>query len=97
MIHSTDFDVMVRVRGNSTVCGDVGPIFRGDWLRVNITATAPLSLTDQWTIGVVTYNVSTDPFIWMNFYINGTYFGTPFSLSKDSSCDLTEIRFEAYY
>lgn len=99
LAHSTSFDLVVRVRGNMTVCGD-GTNFRAEWLRVNITAAAPLTLTDHWTFGVITNNSSTtgQPYIWMNFWINGTYgTGTAFQLTKDQSCVISEIRFEAYY
>lgn len=95
--HSTPFNVLVRVRGNASDCGD-GAVYRAEWLRVNITSCASLGMTDQWTFGVITRNVSTDPFIWMNFYINGSYVGgTDFMLTKDTSCTLSIIRFEAYY
>ena len=95
--HSTPFIVLVRVRGNTSDCGD-GAEFRAEWLRVNVTSCALLGMTDHWTFGVVTRNVSTDPFIWMNFYINGSYVtGSDFTLTKDTSCTLSVIRFEAYY
>ena len=96
LAHSTAFDVVVRVRGNNTVCGD-GANFRAEWLRVNITAAAPLSMTDQKTFGVITLNDTANGFIWMNFYINATMSGGTFSLTKDQSCVISEIRFEAYY
>jgi len=97
LAHTTSFDVVVRVRGNTTICGD-GSVYRAEWLRVNITAAAPLSMTDQWTFRVNTSNTSTEPFIWCNFYINGTYIsGSDFQLAKDQSCAITEIRFDAYY
>ena len=96
-----NFDIVVRVRGNKSICGNsTGPygIFRDDWLRVNITAGSPLDLTNQSTVGVVTNNVSTNPFIWMNFYVNDAMPGAgTFTLDFDQGADITIISFDAYY
>lgn len=96
-----NFDIVVRVRGNKSVCGNgtgAYSIFRADWLRINITATTPLDLADQWTYGIATRNVSTDSYVYVNFYLNDTFPSTgTFTLDKDNSATISEIRLDAFY
>ncbi len=101
MAHSVNFDIVVRVAGNKTHCGNTtapGGVFIDSYLRVNITGTdAPISIAALTSAhGVVTHNVSTEYLLYMNFYMNDTDAGL-FTLSKGDSCDITVIRLEAYY
>jgi len=102
--HSVDFDIVVRVQANKTICANstgLYGVYNANRLRVNITS-ADLGI-DALTgmIGVETVNVSTNPFIWMNYWINwtGTYDPTEtgYQLTPDQSADITAIVFEAYY
>jgi len=101
MAHSVNFDIVVRVSGNKSMCGtnlSGDGVFIDTYLRLNITATGtPLLITALTPAhGVVTHNVSTEYLMYKNFYLNDTDAGT-FTLSKGQSCDLTVIRLEAYY
>lgn len=94
LAHSVDFDVVIRVRGNQTQC------YRTDhWhpqdLRVRWTSSDLSVSADTVMTGVVSYNNSAQPYLWMNFYDDNS--GSGFSLSKDQSVDITSIKFEAYY
>jgi len=92
--HSTLFDVVVRVRGNATQCWR-DTQWQDTDLRIRWTC-ADLSVgADTVMTGVVSQNDSGDPYIWMNFYDDNS--GSGFSLTKDSSADITSIKFEAYY
>ena len=101
MAHSTNFDIIIRVAGNKSHCGNStapGGVFIDTYLRVNITGTdTPIAISALTSMHpVVTHNVSTEYLMYMNFYLNDTDAGT-FTLDKGDSCEITEIRLEAYY
>lgn len=92
--HSTLFDVVVRVRGNQTQCWRINKYYDTD-LRVRWTS-ADLSVgADTVMTGVISYNNTGVSYLWMNFYDNNGAAG--YNLPKDTSYDITSIKFEAYY
>jgi len=92
--HTTDFDIVVRVRGNQTICHD-GSQFMDSYLRVRITS-ADLSIgADTEMTGVVSQNSSGNTYLWMNFYEDNS--GSGYSISRDETAEITSIKFEAYY
>jgi hypothetical protein len=92
--HSTLFDVVVRVRGNETMCDRGGNWFPAD-LKVEWTS-ADLSIgADTAMTGVITLNNTALPYLYMNFYDNNGAAG--FTLAKDGSATISSIKFSAYY
>jgi len=92
--HSTTFDIVVRVRGNKTHAWRTDKFFHTD-LRVRITSTDLSISADTEATCVVARNDTSDDFIWCNFYENNG--GSGFSISKDSTSEIDNIKFEAYY
>jgi len=92
--HSTSFDIVVRVRGNQTHCYRTDKFFHTD-LRVRITSSDLSIGADTEATCVVTHNDSSDDFIHCNFYEDNS--GSGFTISKDSTNEIDNIKFEAYY
>ena len=105
LAHSVDFDIVVRVRANQTICanatGDYG-VFNGARLRVNITSAALSLGTLTSMIRVESANTTGAGYMYCNYWINWTGVtytpvATGFQIAADTSYTITEIRFEAYY
>lgn len=94
LAHTVTFDVVVRVRGNATMCERAGDWFDAD-LKVEWTSSDLGISADTDMTGVVSYNNTAAPYLWMNFYdTNG---GSGFTLSKDETNTISSIKFSAYY
>lgn len=92
--HSTNFHVLVRVRGNATHCKSGATWYDTD-LRVRWTS-ADLSVgADTVMTGYATHNASASTYLYMNFWDNNT--GSGYSISKGATAEITSIKFEAYY
>jgi len=95
--HSTEFDIVIRVRGNATHCKRDTDWHHTD-LKVEISSDANLNpqisgLTEM--TGVVSRNDSGDPYLWMNFYINNA--GSGYTIAKSATAEIDNIKFSAYY
>jgi len=89
--HSTNFELWVRVRGNSDQCKRDATWWDSD-LRVRVTS-ADLSISaDTSMTGHVSANNSDYTFLYVNFVLEG-----PYSLTKGETNEITAIKFEAYY
>ena len=92
--HSTEFDIVVRVRGNQTHCYRTDKFYHTD-LRVRITSSDLSISADTEATCVVSRNDSSEDFIWCNFYDDNS--GSGFTISKDATSEIDNIKFEAYY
>lgn len=94
LAHSVAFDVVVRVRGNATMCERDGDWFPADlkveWTSADLGIGADTDMT-----GVITLNNTALPYLYMNFYDDNGAAG--FTLPKDASYDITSIKLSAYY
>jgi hypothetical protein len=94
LANSVAFDIIVRVRGNVTMCDRGGDWFPAD-LKVEITS-ADLGLgADTAMTGTVTLNNTALDYLYMNFEHDNADAG--FTLSKDEVNQITSIKFSAYY
>jgi len=91
--HSTTFAVLVRVRGNADQCKrgaawqdtDLNVTWRCD----DFTVSDGTSMT-----GYVSYNNSGDEYLYMNYW--DTNSGAGYTLNKDQSVTIDNIKFDAY-
>jgi len=97
LAHSTEFDIVVRVRGNDTHC-KVGATWFNSNLRVHLTC-ADLTIDQDLTLAageaMTTHNASDSTYLYMNFF--DTNSGSGFTISQDQTVEITEISLEAYY
>ncbi|MBE3095396.1 MAG: hypothetical protein IMZ52_10230 [Actinobacteria bacterium] len=97
-MNTSTFYVVVRVRGNASMCKRT--VWQDTDLRVRWTC-ADLSIgADTVMERVITKNTSTDTFIWINFYDDNSNAG--FALTKantwpDNPITISSIKLEAYY
>lgn len=94
--HSTDFDILTRVRGNKTHCWN-GTAFIDAYLRVRISSADLNLAADTVATGVPTDNDSGKSFIWVNFYIDEDQGASNLNIARDETAEITNIKFEAYY
>lgn len=92
--HSTAFDVVVRVRGNETMCDRDGDWFDADlkveWTCADLSVGADTAMT-----GVVTLNNTGLNYLYMNFYDDNS--GSGYTIGKGDTVEITSIKFSAYY
>lgn len=99
LVHSTTFDVVVRVQGNNSNC-KVGGVFYDTNLKVQWTcADLSVSADTELTLGAgeakTTANDTTYTYLYMNFFdTNG---GSGFTISQDQTIEITSIKLLAYY
>jgi len=99
LAHSTEFDVVVRVRGNATNC-KVGAVFYDTNLKVQWTC-AGLSVAGdtELTLGggeaKTTSNNTAYEYLIMNFF--DTNSGSGFTISQDQTVEISSIKLLAYY
>jgi len=96
LAHTVAFDIVVKVRGNTTVAyrEDESAFWDSD-LLVEITS-ADLSIGgDTDMTGVVCSNSTSYGYIYVNFYDDNS--GSGYTLSKDQTAEITSIKFSAYY
>ena len=96
--HSTSFDIVVRVRGNTTHCNN-GTAWVDTDLNVTITWSDG-SLSDaqpdgQTTEGTAAFNTSTFTFLYVNFFWDNSDNG--FTINKGQTSEIASIEFAAYY
>lgn len=92
--YDTTFDIVVRVRGNTTHCYRTDKFYDTD-LNVTITS-ADLSISaDTDCTRVVSSNDTGYDFIYVNFYLNNG--GSGYTISKGSTAEIQNIKFAAYY
>jgi len=98
LAHSTAFDIVVRVRGNSTVCKRDSTWWDTD---LNVTITwSDGSLSDaqpdgQTTSATADFNTSSYTYLYVNFYWDNSDSG--FTISKGDTSEIASIEFAAYY
>lgn len=93
--HSTDFDFGIKVRANATQAKRAAVWFDTD-VRVRVTS-ADLGLSaDTVLTGHILQNNTNDDYIWMMFETKADD-TNGFSISKDSTNEVTSIKFECYY
>lgn len=94
--HSVDFTIVVRVRGNETMCNRVDD-FMDEYLRVNITS-ADLNINALTAMSpLVTFNDTSKKSIWMNFYLEQDAAAGNLNIARDETAQITAIVFSAYY
>jgi len=91
--HSTTFAILVRVRGNATNCK------RGaNWQDTDLNVTwrcDDFTVADGTSMtGYVSYNNSGDEYLYMNYW--DTNSGAGYSLNKDQSVTIDNIKFDAF-
>ena len=95
--HSVDFTILIRVRGNETMCDNASGNFKDTYLRVNITS-ANLNINALTAMTpVITYNDTARPFILMNFYLDQDAGAANLNIARDETAQITAIVFSAYY
>jgi len=91
--HTTTFAVVVRVRGNAEQCKRGTDFYDTDlnvtWRCDDFTVADGTSMT-----GYVSYNNSGDEYLYMNFVDDNG--GAGYSLNKDQSVTIQNIKFDAY-
>lgn len=92
--HNKAFTILGRFRFNRTHAHN-GTIFRDADCRVNITTTGAIVINDVTGTNVVSHNVSTENYIWINVYWDNG--GAGYTINKDQSFDVTEISIEAKF
>ena len=96
--HSTSFDIVVRVRGESDHC-KVGADWYDTNLRVTVDATNLGGSNEVLTLDAgeakTTENNTNWPFLYMNFFHDNG--GSGFTISQDQTIEVDTIFFEAYY
>ena len=98
--HSTDFNIVVRIRGNRTMCDNPAAAHVDANLRVNLSSAGAANLDiDALTAmtPVITQNDSGCEFIWMNFNLKVDQAAGKLSIDRDQTADITAIVFSAYY
>jgi len=97
--HTTDFDIVVRVRGNATNCQRGAAWFDTD---LNVTLTySDGSESDAQPDGRTTFpnaafNTSSYTYLYVNFYWDDSG-GSGYSISKGATSEIESIEFAAYY
>jgi len=94
--HSTDFDIVVRVRGNQTHCWD-GSQWVDSYLRVRVSSSDLNLAADTEATLVVSENDSGKSFLWVNCYIDEDQAAGNLNIARDETAEITSIKFEAYY
>ena len=99
LIHSTAFDVVIRVRGNNTNCR-VGSVFfdtnlRVRWTCADLSVSADTELTLDAGEAKTTANDTLYTHLYMNFFDDNS--GSGFTISQDQTIEITSIKFEAYF
>jgi len=98
--HSVDFDIVVRIRGNRTMCDNPAGAHVDANLRVNISSAGAANLDiDALTAmtAVITQNDSACEYIWMNFNLKVDQAAGKLNIDRDQTADITAIVFSAYY
>jgi len=98
LISQTSFDIVVRARFNATHAKNA-TMFKDTRCLVNI------SVSGDWAVGgdisdtggarLVTANVSTQKFIWINFYWNNS--GTGYQIDDDGTLTMSSVKVRAKY
>ena len=94
--HSTDLDIVVRVRGNKTHCWN-GTAFIDAYLRVRVSSADLNLAADTVSTGVPSYNDSGMTYLWVNFYIDEDQGAANLNIARDETAEITSIKYEAYY
>jgi len=99
LVHSTAFDVVIRVKGNATNC-KVGSVWydtnlKVQWTCAGLSVGADTELTLDAGEAKTTANTSTDSCLFMNFF--DTNSGAGFTISQDQTIEITSIKFLAYF
>jgi len=99
LAHSTEFDVVFRVRGNATNCQVGGVWFdtnlKIQWTSADLSVGADTELTVGASEGIATSNNSDYTFLYMNFWDDNS--GSGFTISQDETAEITSIKLLAYY
>jgi hypothetical protein len=95
LAHSTDFDIGIKVRANRTQAYRTDKFFDSD-VRVRITSADLSIAADTVLTGHILDNSSSNDYIWMMFETKAAD-SNGFSIVKDSTNEITSIKFECYY
>jgi len=97
--HSTEFDVLFRVRGNATNC-KVGAVWfdtnlKIQWTCADLSVGADTELVVGTSDGRWTANDTDFTYLYMNFWDDNA--GAGFTISQDQTVEITSIKLLAYY
>lgn len=111
--HSTVFDIIIRVRANTTNAATGSAAtdeFNASWVSVNLTVGPGIGGGTTMSFNMtraVTHNITGDPFIYINFYGNATHgqewddsvttAGAGFQLVRDNRTELPWINLSCFY
>lgn len=93
--HTTTFDIGIKVRANATQAKRAAVWFSTD-VRVRISGTDLGLSADTVLSGVVLQNHTDNTYLWMMFETKADD-TNGFSIIKDSTNEITSIKFECYY
>jgi len=99
LAHSTDFDIVVRIRANATHAKHGAVWFDSD---VNVTITwsdggeSDAQPDGKTTSGLAAFNTSDFDFLYVNFYWDDSG-GSGYSISKGQTSEIASIEFAAYF
>jgi len=98
LISETSFDIVVRVRFNATHAKN-STMFKDTRCRCNLTVAGNWAVgsdfSDSLGASYVTQNVSTEKFIWINYYWNNS--GTGYQMEDGGTLTVSAPKLEAKY
>lgn len=97
--HSTEFDVLFRVRGNATNC-KVGAVWfdsniKIQWTCADLSVGADTELLVSTSDGRWTANNTDYTYLYLNYWDDNA--GAGFTITQDQTIEITSIKLLAYY